>query len=475
MQEKFSNLGSMPKILVVFLYSLITALVILILKANYFAIVVVVFAPFILIFLLNKPFALLTILMLSMPFSVTSLFDMQLMGVPGLKLINILFVMTFFSFIHAKIPVNVQFNEKLFILGTITLLLIATIRSVPHISLFNIIWDEHYSINRYFQSFLLKPIIYLSPFIYLSLFISDRRRLHKMLKAYIVSIVLLSAFLLSVYIFIAPDRANFESVRESFSMVMHLHANSLATIYTISFPIILSSFFIRKSILSLICLILVVLAIGILYSRTAYLLVILSIFLYLFISKRFKLLPLLLCVCVGLSFFIPHSIKDRAMTGFQSKDRNEISAGRIDDIWIPLIEEISRSPKAMLIGKGRYAIIFSKAHNSGVIYRTGHAHNMYLDCLLDIGLIGLMFFLGFFLFYLMRCLTHVKKLNLLIEDQEMLYGVIVSIICFLIAGMTGRSFFPELSNYPIWLVLAFGSVVIKLSERAKGNYGDISG
>lgn len=475
MLEKSFNIENISKFIAVFLYSVLIAFAILILQTNYFAIFVVVFAPFAFIFLLNKPVTLLSILILIMPFSATSLFDMQIMGVPGLKLINILFVMTFFSFIHAKRPVDVQLNEKLFIIGTIALLLIAVIRSVPHIPLFNIIWSEHYSINRYFQSFLLKPIIYLSPFIYLSLFISDRRILRKILRIYIVSMVLLSTFLLGLYIFNAPDKANFESVRESLSVAMHLHGNNLATIYTISFPIFLSVFFIRKSILSLTGLILVVITIGILYSRTAYFLIVLSTVLYLLISKRPKFIPFVLFIGILLSVFIPHSITQRAITGLQSKDRYEISAGRIDGIWIPLMQEISKSPKNVLIGRGRHAILFSKAHNSGIIYRTGHAHNMYLDILLDTGLIGLMFFLGFFLFYLRKYLIHVKKLDLLIEDREMLYGVIVSIICFLIAGMTGRSFFPTLPNYPIWLALAIGSVIIKLNKRTSYGGRDISG
>lgn len=467
------NIGNILKIIIVVLYSVIVAFAIL-LQTNYFVILVLLFAPFAFILLIDKPFALFAILILSIPFSTTSLLDMHIMRVPGLKIINVLFVMTLFSFIHTKRFNKIRSDDKVFIIGMITFLSIALVRSTQYISLFSTLMGVHINVQTYFQSFLLKPLIIFSPFIYLLLLISDHQTLDRIFKVYIGSITLLSIFLLGLYMFHTPNKTDFESVRVSLSNIMNLHGNGLATILTVSFPLVLSYFFIKKNILSAISLILPVFAIGILYSRTAYLLIILSTIFYLVISKRFKLLPLIICLGVVLVFFIPNSMKDRAMTGLQAKNRNAISAGRIDNIWIPLINEISKSPRDILIGRGRFAILFSKAHKSGIMLRTGHAHNMYLGAVLDVGLIGLMFFLGFFLFYLKKFLIHTRKVYVSTENREILYGIIVSIIVFLFAGMTGRSFFPTITNYPIWFVLALGSVIIKLNKRTSYSCGDIS-
>ena len=179
-------------------------------------------------------------------------------------------------------------------------------------------------------------------------------------------------------------------------------------------------------------------------------------------------MPIILCLVGLLLLLVPGSVSKRAMTGLQSRDSYEITAGRLDDIWIPLIQEISKSPLSIIIGRGRHAIIFSEAYNANRMHRTGHAHNMYLDTLLDSGLTGLTFFLGFFLFYLKQCFAYLNKSKILAEDRELLFGVIVSIVCFLLAGFTGRAFFPTLDNYPIWLVIAAGAIIINQGETKNG-------
>src|SRR3989338_2650901 len=92
------NIDNIAKALIVFSYSLIVGCLILLLSPNYFQIILIVFVPIIFLFLINKPFILLSILLLILPFSSVRVFDVQIVGVPGLKLINILFAIRLISF-----------------------------------------------------------------------------------------------------------------------------------------------------------------------------------------------------------------------------------------------------------------------------------------------------------------------------------------------------------------------------------------
>ena len=93
-------------------------------------------------------------------------------------------------------------------------------------------------------------------------------------------------------------------------------------------------------------------------------------------------------IAIVVSFFITGSIVERAEKGLKSKDLNEIFAGRVNDIWLPLIYEYRDNPQKMIFGNGRYSILTSKAASNAIILDVEHPHNMYLELILDVGLIG---------------------------------------------------------------------------------------
>ena len=163
--------------------------------------------------------------------------------------------------------------------------------------------------------------------------------------------------------------------------------------------------------------------------------------------------------------FLPSSISERALTGIESHDSYQLSAGRVSDIWVPLINEIVQSPEKLFFGSGRRAILFSDAYKNGHIYDTGHAHNLYLNTVLEIGLLGLTFFGIFYFVFIKYIFKTIKKYWNSPNEREILLGVVVSTICFLIAGLTGREIFPNNANYPIWFVLAIGSAILKIQTK----------
>lgn len=459
------NINNLKTILISSFLSVFVSLSILLLAPNYLLAFILVSVPFFIIFVLKKPFILLQILILIMPFTVTSILNVQLMGVPGLKVINILFVLTVVSFIISKIGNNINFYEKLFVVGMMFILLIAVIRSLPQIQVINQVWGDSFSYGRFIQTFFFKSIIYFSLFIFIAMYVSTFSKVELLLKTYVFSMFNLSVFILVVYVFFTPDKNNFSSVRENFGSILHLHGNSLGTIYVTSFPIIVSSFFIKKNWLTIATLILSVIVIGLSYSRTAYFLVVLSFFMYLFISKRLNMVPILSIFLIILIQFIPSTITERALTGIEDKDVYQISAGRVSTIWAPVANELLESPKKLFFGIGINGYVLTDAFKRGLIFPTSHAHNLYLDTILNMGLFAVSIFMMFYMIFVKNIIKAINFNSNEADKNEILFGVLVSTLSFLLAGLTGRQFFPSIFNYPFWIMLGFGSAILKIYAK----------
>ena len=166
---------------------------------------------------------------------------------------------------------------------------------------------------------------------------------------------------------------------------------------------------------------------------------------------------------------IPQTIIERALTGFANNDVSAISAGRVDQIWIPLLEEFLNQPVKLLIGIGRYAVMGTTVFKNGAILQVGHAHSMYLDTLLDAGLIGLVFFLVSFFHFLKKFISTHKYIGEQLH-LDIMIGIEISIVAFLIRGVTDSFFFPALTNAFLWINLGIGTSIVYL-YRSKGIKG----
>ena len=52
-------------------------------------------------------------------------------------------------------------------------------------------------------------------------------------------------------------------------------------------------------------------------------------------------------------------------------------------------------------------------------------------------------------------------------SRTLLTGTLVSIVAYLISGMTGREFFPEMSNSYLWISLAIALNIIKMHQQER--------
>jgi O-antigen ligase len=465
MVAKIISNKSLETLLMPSLVSGFTSLLTLLLAPNYFLVFVLVILPFCVFFIFNKPFVLFQTLIIILPFSSLPIIETQLFGIPGLKVINVLVVAIFISFFISKRISNINKNEIFFIVALLSLVLIAVIRSIPHITIINIHMSENFSNIRFFQSFFFKSVINLSPLIIISLYVLDIEKLELVLKTYLYSIFIFSIYLLMIYIFLTPEKTNASSIRESFGTVAHLHGNTLGSFYILSFPLIMSYYLIHKNVFSIASMVLAIIVVGLSFSRTAYLLVPVSIFIYLAFSKRLTWTPIIACLLLVSINFLPNTISERALKGIETNNVNQISAGRVNEIWVPILQELKESPKTLFFGNGIRGLWTTDAFKKGQIFDAFHAHNLYLTAILDIGLIGLGVLALLYIKIICGIFRIIKIFPHSGKQKEILFGVVVSILVFLIAGFSGRIWYPIFNNYPLWIVLAIGSSIVKIQSK----------
>jgi O-antigen ligase len=423
------------------------------------------FSFIILLFLAENPLKALVVLIILTPLSGTEYLKQSIMDTPGAKPLHLFAVFSIgLAIIHYKNSRKMSQFGSYFIITLLVVFAVSIIRSVNHLEFINLFEVEKFSTAKYLQSEFIKPLLYFTPFFIIQKYATNLLKIKYILNGLIAAILVLSFFVLFFYFFKVPDRGNILIISEYYVEVMLLHRNNLATFYILTFPLMLANYFFKKNISSIIFLSIPLIAVSFLFSRGAYLTVLLSFILYLYVSKRTKYLPILIFIALVVSTILASSIIERATLGWQSGDIGEISAGRVDDIWLPVIKEYLEKPLNLIFGDGRYAITATKASSMGEILPVGHPHNMYIEIIIDAGIVGFIAIISLYLF-LLRDLF--KSLPLIQNRylREYQVAIIVSIIAFLISGMTDRSFFPNLENCFLWSILSLGINMVGLVKE----------
>jgi len=403
--------------------------------------------------MLKEPLKVLMCFILLSPFAGTSYLRENFLDIKGLKPF---FVLGFFVFLISLL--NYQKASRMpkyayyFGLAVILIFSISIFRSLEHLDVFNKYFyaKDNLSIAGYLLSAYVKEIFFFMPFVVIIKYANTERDLNRIMDIIYFTIIIFSIHLLYEYTIMRNWGMAYKS--EYLSNIYRMNRNQLAMFYVCGLSFAFRKYFLTKKIINIIFILIILTSIGFLFSRTGYFAAIFAILAYLTISKRKKMLPVIVIALVGSTIVMSTSVIERATTGFKGKDRDVISAGRIDQIWIPLIKENVSDTKKFMFGDGRNAIRASDSLLKGRISFQGEPHNMYLELLIDAGIISLII-IGSFYYVILRNAFHTLQLTTEAHLKENLYACIVSILCFLIAGMTGYSFFPMNSNVFIWVIL----------------------
>lgn len=454
------------------IYFILSGLVVgmIIVKLPYLAIFLIVGILFAMVFV-NRPLGVLAMMILVLPFSKTPWLKVPVM-MKGTEPIYLIATLVFIiALLNLKDSVKMPKYALMFILVILTVSAVAALRSIPNLDLLNLRnlegGREALSPQAHILKIFVRPLFTFLPIIIVIKYVKNTGNLEFIIKVISLAILLFSIFILCIYFFIVPDKGLTDSTHQYYFDFLGSQRNSLADYFMIGFPFFLARYYLKKNIFNTVCICLCLLAVGFLFTRTAYVTIILTSILYLIISKRAKFLPVLTIIAFGLSFVISSAILERAFTGFETGDRNIITTGRTDNQWAPLLNEYLNDPEKLLFGNGRYAIVSSKSVARGLTPDSMlHPHNMYIEQILDGGMVSFIVIISFFVFIMYKIFNSLKIIKSK-TIREYQYAVFVSMTAFFIAGMTGRTLFPSGQNSYFWLVLGVGIAIIRMIQELK--------
>lgn len=396
----------------------------------------------------------------------------QLIPVSGAKINNLLlFVILIGILLNKKLKFKDIKLGALFYFGSLILFLFAVLRSghtQPH---FVYYWNEEYSPSKFFLSHGLIPIFTTIPTLVIIGTVRDKKRLYVITKYLAYSISLFSILIFVLFFLKVPRGADFSVVREVIGIEnLGMHGNNLADFFIVTYPLmfIFSLLPGKDRKIYIITTILSILAVLITYSRTAYMMLLLSSLVIGLITRRYKLILGIVTIVVFIAIFVP-SVANRAVSEIDSGHAGAISAGRTNLIWEEIIKDLKfeskTQPMKIVFGHGRYGVLSLDAFNNRRMLPVTHSHNMYLDTLVDTGIVGLAFYMIIFSIVLLK-LFYRGILYIRAEDDEgaaLSIGLLLGLIAFMGRGLSDSFFLPQLTNsYTyIFMALAFASFKMK--------------
>lgn len=418
---------------------------------------------------------------LVLPLSASIPLSFYLLPTPGFKINNILLFLLLIGFLlNRKLNLSGMKLAAFFYIGSLLLLIIAIIRA-DHVASFALyLWNESYEPVKFFLSRGLIPLLTSIPFLMIIGRIRTHEEIHRVAYYLALSMSLFAIVIIGIYFIKVPSGSDFSTVRNVIGLEnLGMHGNNLADFIIVGFPLMFSmallpagryqKWFYQAAILSL-------LAATLIYSRTAYATILLSIPVIMFLTRRYRLTIPFLALLIIVIIIVP-GVMERAVTGLENGEYDVITAGRTDEIWRPVLkewqEQVKTAPLKVVFGHGRYGILDLQTFKNQRMFYTTHPHNMYLDTLMDTGLVGLFFYLAVIGFVTVRLIQTLYRRIIRGRNEEihLTAGLLVAIFCFLIRGTTDSFLLPHLTNSYFYIIMALAFVVLwqeKVTQELEG-------
>jgi O-antigen ligase len=240
------------------------------------------------------------------------------------------------------------------------------------------------------------------------------------------------------------------SEARGFFVPLGIHANDLGRLFAVAYALVLFSLTETRDgglrLLFLGTIGLIVLALTLTFSRGAFFGFIVVNLIFLATRRNATAIIIGLLALGALALAAPAAVYERLATGMDG-DLNAISAGRVDEIWLPLLPEVLHSP---VWGNGLGSILWSAPQKSGRILEVTHPHNAYLQAILDMGFVGFGLLVAFFRHVWRTFRSHVDNPNLSPLLRGFHRGAMAGLASFLAAGFAGSSLYPCFEQVFIW-------------------------
>jgi O-antigen ligase len=306
----------------------------------------------------------------------------------------------------------------------------------------------------YWRDLFGKPMTFVVYGLLVAAAVHHSRRPERFVTPMVISIVVMAAAALVFFLASGLQLSDLAgSYARHFLSDLGLHANDLGRLYACAYALLLFVWDRTRNLALkatlIVAMVLVVLALLVTFSRGAFFGFILVNLIYLFSRRHVKTLALAaFAIPVGL-YFTPGAVWYRMSIGF-GDGLNAISAGRVGEIWAPLAPTFMDSP---LWGNGLGSIMWSRPMIEGRLLQVAHPHNAYLEAYMDMGLVGLVLLVAFWIFMWRRFRRYARDPRLTPELQGLFEGAAAGLAAFLVAGMAGSSLTPAPEQAFLWLMV----------------------
>ena len=404
------------------------------------------------------------LLILLMPISSSSVFPHAMLGITGLNPLNLLLVVTLASCLLQGLfdgSIRRFMPRPLFWLYVVPFLIAGVLGAshfgdiVPAFFMYNVLTFD--SVTGYVRDLVVKPLFTVAFALLVGAAVLKSEKPEKFLVPTLISIWVMGAM---VIVFVSQSGVALgqlaDSESRSFLSALGMHANDLGRLYAVAYALLLFTWAETKEpglkFALLASMGMVVVALMLTFSRGAFVGFIVVNALFVCWRLNVRTLVMAAFVVAGAVFALPEAVYDRITTGF-GLGLNEISAGRIEGIWLPLLPEVLRNP---IFGGGLGSILWSEAMRVGAgvtILGVAQAHSAYLETVLDMGIVGLILVCAYYL--------HVwKGFRALSVDPALsptlrgfYQGAAAGLLSFLVAGFTGSYLTPRPEQVFLWLAI----------------------
>lgn len=419
------------------------------------------------------------LLVVIMPISQSYVFPHEMFGVTGANPLNLLMATTLLSLFMRSLGDG---TWKHFLPRSVFLLYIAPLIMGATLGIFHVeeipkaFFDFELILYNtpfgYVRDMLMKPLTFVVYALLVAAAVERSKGEERFITPMVISVYVMA---LMAVIFVAISGVSLSDLAGTFARhffsKIGMHANDLGRLYATAYALLLfiwsrTERVSLKTVL-MIGMALVTLALVLTFSRGAFFGFILVNLIYLVSRRSMKTLVAAVLLVPLAAALAPGAIWSRVTMGVGS-GANEVTAGRTNEIWAPLMPELFKSP---IWGDGLGSVLWSNAMLEGRLPLVAHPHNAYLQAFMDLGLIGLVLLIGFWIYSWRHFRRLAKDVRVKPELQGYFEGAAAGLVAFLAAGFAGSSLEPEPAQAFLWLSVGvmFGvRFKLKRLERARG-------
>jgi O-antigen ligase len=400
------------------------------------------------------------LIIIMQPVEGSYLFPHSVFGVTGLNPLNLVLAATLISYLLRGYEVR-RFLPKPLVWLFIVPIFIAGLIGMRHVGEIHPVFYEdeviHYTdALGYLRDAAIKPLFIVLGSLVIGAAVARAKRVENFLVPVIAAVWLMSLMAIGYVIAAGVSLGALAlTTSRAFFSGLGMHANDLGRLYAVAYALLLFTWGetkdLRLKTVLLFTMGVLTIALILTFSRGAMVGWVLVNALFLVWKFNAKTIGLALLAAGAAMLVMPGAVIGRMSLGLVGgADVDTFTAGRMDEIWVPLFPELFKSP---IWGNGLDSIMWSKAIWTDQMLPVTHPHNAYMQAILDMGLVGLALLLAYY-WHVYRCARDLGSNAYLSPTMRGFYqGVVASLLCFIITGFAGSSLRPTAEFAFLWIAI----------------------